>query len=385
MRTAALVEHEPIARDNSFVRYELLADTNADRQHEPDHPAPQTFYGRLIDIFHVLWIEKHTRHILAGIRMCGTLATLPEDSRVTFNMDRLRENPELADIKTIVAAVGRVHIGGNVWAIVDRSRESVRAPRVDEDYLPELLDYCPLIALASWMIDDAAPDTGFDAGEFFRLIMSSLARLNTLVKPSQDALEGYGLTQCARPSTFRRFVLVARAMMIVLHGRGTPAKFFEFSNPTYRQILDALEPGIPHLVLTTAFAQIHEWFLGNLVHNYRAAWGETRVTMDEYWDEIANARFPMHALEDPEPESLKLARLGVMLGEYLIHYNANLCPKYIYECAVVVHLLIMKMRDNNPLASSPIKYRLDDYITSVLEVFAATNVSLADEFVGNDL
>ncbi|KAG8696562.1 hypothetical protein FRC09_008384 [Ceratobasidium sp. 395] len=141
MRTAALVENEPVTRDNSFIKCELIADTNADHQNVPDRLASQTFYGRLIDIFHVLWIEERTRHILAGIQMCDTRAALPENDRVTFNMNQLRGNSELVDIKTIIAAVGRAHIGGNNWAIIDHDRESVRAQLVDEDYLPELGQY----------------------------------------------------------------------------------------------------------------------------------------------------------------------------------------------------------------------------------------------------
>ncbi|KAG8696561.1 hypothetical protein FRC09_008383 [Ceratobasidium sp. 395] len=169
---------------------------------------------------------------------------------------------------------------------------------------------------------------------------------NPLIERSRKLLDDWAFKQTSRPPTFWRFVLVARAMMIVLHGRGTPAQFFEFSAPTYHQILEALEPNIPYSVLHCAFGQIQEWFLVNLVHNYQTPWGETRVTMDEFWDEIADACFPIHAPEAPEPEYLKLARMGVMLGEHLVHQD-SLCPGHIYECATVVQLLVMKMRESD--------------------------------------
>ncbi|KAG8779285.1 hypothetical protein FRC12_024465 [Ceratobasidium sp. 428] len=145
MRTAALIEYDPVARDNSFIKCELFPDANANRRNLPDQPVRQTYYGQLIDIYHLLWIEddgcKRTRYVLAGVRMCNTRtldAALPENPRVTFKMSQLRGNPEMIHIETIISAVGRVHVGGDEWAIIDRSRENMRTQFVDPDDIPEL-------------------------------------------------------------------------------------------------------------------------------------------------------------------------------------------------------------------------------------------------------
>jgi hypothetical protein len=44
-----------------------------------------------------------------------------------------RTSPDIIHIDTIVAVVGRIHMGGNNWAVVDRSRGGARTQFVDED------------------------------------------------------------------------------------------------------------------------------------------------------------------------------------------------------------------------------------------------------------
>ncbi|QRV84721.1 hypothetical protein RhiJN_26787 [Ceratobasidium sp. AG-Ba] len=142
VRAARLVQNSPIARDNSFVRYELLPDENYRRVRADDVPHRMIHYGRVQDIFYVEYkqtrpIEERKPYLLALVQECNTGgldATLPENPLVTYN--RL-ETAHIINLGTVHAAVGRVKVGGrNTWAIVDRSR-GARTQFNNDDGIPD--------------------------------------------------------------------------------------------------------------------------------------------------------------------------------------------------------------------------------------------------------
>jgi hypothetical protein len=49
---------------------------------------------------------------------------------VTYNREL---DPSIIHLETIVAVIGRVHLGGKEWAIVDRSRDGARTQFLDGD------------------------------------------------------------------------------------------------------------------------------------------------------------------------------------------------------------------------------------------------------------
>ncbi|KAB5587887.1 Transposase family Tnp2 protein [Ceratobasidium theobromae] len=58
IRTEKCIRNEPLARDNSFVRYDLLPDRNAAFRNRPDVPFRQTHYGRVLDIYYVEFVTQ---------------------------------------------------------------------------------------------------------------------------------------------------------------------------------------------------------------------------------------------------------------------------------------------------------------------------------------
>ncbi|KAG9094667.1 hypothetical protein FS749_012062 [Ceratobasidium sp. UAMH 11750] len=127
VRVADLIEGDPIARDNSYIRYELLPDRNA-ANNNADRAMRVVYYGRVRDIFYVEYIRNRAmndrrQYLLVRVEECkteGLDATLPENPIVTYNQ---LDTPEVINLGAVHAAVGRVKVGGrNTWAIVDRSR-----------------------------------------------------------------------------------------------------------------------------------------------------------------------------------------------------------------------------------------------------------------------
>jgi hypothetical protein len=78
-----------------------------------------------------------TPYLLARVTPCNTRgldAALRENPVVTFDSAQMvRTSPDIIHINTIVAVVGRIHMGGNKWAIVDRSRSGACTQFVDEE------------------------------------------------------------------------------------------------------------------------------------------------------------------------------------------------------------------------------------------------------------
>ncbi|KAG9077980.1 hypothetical protein FS749_010093 [Ceratobasidium sp. UAMH 11750] len=128
VRVADLIQRNPIARDNSFIRYELLPDRNARLRHRRDHPIRVIHYGCVQDVFYVEWIQDpatnaRSPYLLVHVQECNTRgldATDPRTPLVTYN--RL-DTPEIIHLGTVHAAVGRIKVGGrNTWAIIDRTK-----------------------------------------------------------------------------------------------------------------------------------------------------------------------------------------------------------------------------------------------------------------------
>ncbi|KAG8685708.1 hypothetical protein FRC08_012954 [Ceratobasidium sp. 394] len=135
IRTAELISRDPIARDNSFLKYDLVPDANTAFRRQADQPYRQTQYGQLLDIYHVEFMDKNnqrTRFILARVLPCDTNgqdAALRANPVVTY---KKLLPARLIHVQTVIAVVGRVRLA-NEWAIVDRSRGMVRPTFVDDD------------------------------------------------------------------------------------------------------------------------------------------------------------------------------------------------------------------------------------------------------------
>ncbi|KAG9124861.1 hypothetical protein FRC07_009958 [Ceratobasidium sp. 392] len=140
IRTALLINHDPIARNNSFIKYNLVPDANTLDKLAPDAPFMETQYGRLLDVFHLIWIANDgtcTQYLLGHVPECNTEGldtALPKNPYVTFNIsDMKRLSPTIINLQTVTCAIGRVHISGNKWAVVDQGRDCMRTQFVDEE------------------------------------------------------------------------------------------------------------------------------------------------------------------------------------------------------------------------------------------------------------
>ncbi|CUA77976.1 hypothetical protein RSOLAG22IIIB_12956 [Rhizoctonia solani] len=142
IRTSGLIDNDPDqgARDNSYVRYDLLPDANARYRNRPEAQFRQTHYGRLLDIYYVEFVvdlenpdETREPYLLARVQECitgGLDATLRENPLVTYTR---MKTPDIIHMESINAVVGRVDIGNRTWAIIDRSRHGARTQFVDEN------------------------------------------------------------------------------------------------------------------------------------------------------------------------------------------------------------------------------------------------------------
>ncbi|QRW11694.1 Transposase family Tnp2 protein [Ceratobasidium sp. AG-Ba] len=135
VRTARLVSNSSVARDNSFVKYDLLPDRNARWQRLPDDPYRRCYYGQCVGVYFVKFTEDDgtvKAYLLAAVRECntnGSDAVNPATPVVTYT----ELGPiNLVHIDTIISVVGRIQLG-QTWAIVDRSRDNVH-PQFDDDY-----------------------------------------------------------------------------------------------------------------------------------------------------------------------------------------------------------------------------------------------------------
>ncbi|QRW14127.1 Transposase family Tnp2 protein [Ceratobasidium sp. AG-Ba] len=133
IRSAKLIASDHLARDNSFVKYDLLPDRNARWRRLPYVPYVQCYYGRCVGIYFVRFIEDKgtdNAYLLAAVQQCntdGSDAVRPETPVVTYT----ELGPiNLVHIDTIISVVGRIQLGAT-WAIVDRSRDCVR-PQFDD-------------------------------------------------------------------------------------------------------------------------------------------------------------------------------------------------------------------------------------------------------------
>ncbi|KAG8734373.1 hypothetical protein FRC10_011753 [Ceratobasidium sp. 414] len=127
IRTASLIDNNPIARDNSWVKLYR-----------------QVEYGQLLDVYHVIFVKNDgTRvwYLLARVQACniqGCNVLLPENPYVTFKMPQMRRTGlVIIHLKTVGSVVGRIQVATNEWAIVDRSRGNAPTQFTDDDSNPE--------------------------------------------------------------------------------------------------------------------------------------------------------------------------------------------------------------------------------------------------------
>ncbi|KAG8700016.1 hypothetical protein FRC09_006226 [Ceratobasidium sp. 395] len=138
IRTASSVERSALHRDNSFIRYDLNPDANARFRRRRDRPVRRTYYGRLLDIYYIEFIEdieNNTRrpYILARVMECqtgGRDAALPENPQVKYNR---MGPPTIIHITTIDAVIGRIQLNRHTWGIIDQSRHGARTQFVDDE------------------------------------------------------------------------------------------------------------------------------------------------------------------------------------------------------------------------------------------------------------
>ncbi|CUA71183.1 Dynein heavy chain, cytoplasmic [Rhizoctonia solani] len=137
IRIADLITRDPAARDNSFIKYDLLPDANAAWRNRRDDPFRQTQYGRLLNIYYIQLREDDdslTSYLLLRVESCNTRgldATKPETPVVTY-ANREVSTPDIINAKTLVAVIGRVKMG-DAGAIVDRSRGNARTQFLDDE------------------------------------------------------------------------------------------------------------------------------------------------------------------------------------------------------------------------------------------------------------
>ncbi|QRV83928.1 Retrovirus-related Pol polyprotein from transposon [Ceratobasidium sp. AG-Ba] len=141
IRTASAVEttrrSTGTVRDNSFVRFTVLPDLNADNSGE-DIPYEQVNYGQLIGIYYFEFItdlvaNERDIYLVARIMSCrGTNhldAALPENPLVTYHT---LTTPDIFHLKTIEAVVGRIKVSGN---------RAATPLSVDSDSAPALVPF----------------------------------------------------------------------------------------------------------------------------------------------------------------------------------------------------------------------------------------------------
>ncbi|CUA77659.1 hypothetical protein RSOLAG22IIIB_12749 [Rhizoctonia solani] len=150
IRTAPLVDNDRtgVARDNSYIKYDLLPDQNARFRYRQDQPVRQTQYGRLLDIYYVDFVEQEGQeatenrpavprevvpYLLARVRECNTDGNDAADPRAHLVTYTELSSPDIIHAKAISAVIGRVSCGGNTWAIVDRSSSGARTQFVDDE------------------------------------------------------------------------------------------------------------------------------------------------------------------------------------------------------------------------------------------------------------
>ncbi|KAL5639602.1 hypothetical protein ACGC1H_006272 [Rhizoctonia solani] len=147
IRTASLIDNNPVARDNSFVRYDLLPDRNTAFRNRRDVPFRQTHYGRVLDIYYVEFVTRKPKegtetepevpriaepYLLVRIQECktgGLDATDPRNRVVRYSE---LQTPDIIHIDTINAVVGRIKLDNRSWAIIDRSANGARTQFIDE-------------------------------------------------------------------------------------------------------------------------------------------------------------------------------------------------------------------------------------------------------------
>ncbi|KAF8599003.1 hypothetical protein BDV93DRAFT_560783 [Ceratobasidium sp. AG-I] len=151
MRTFNPKYDNPVARDNTYVRYTLFPYANAAFRHRPDVPQREIQYGQLTDIFKVNISDPDgsssdsddtmsddsntTTHsdkflLLARLLPCDT-----QGRDATHHDEIVRYDntltPIMVDLRTIEAVIGRIE-RANGWVIVDRSGSAARTTFTDD-------------------------------------------------------------------------------------------------------------------------------------------------------------------------------------------------------------------------------------------------------------
>ncbi|KAF8752833.1 Transposase family tnp2 [Rhizoctonia solani] len=149
-RTATLIDNDRTGtiRDNSYVKYDLLPDRNTRFRYRRDEPIRRTQYGRLLDIYYVEFVEQFGQkattnqpaiprkilpYLLARVEECQTDGRDAADPRVDKVEYKKKLTPDIIPAGAITAVIGRVELGKNHWAIVDRSSSGARVQFVDDE------------------------------------------------------------------------------------------------------------------------------------------------------------------------------------------------------------------------------------------------------------
>ncbi|KAG9127773.1 hypothetical protein FRC07_009527 [Ceratobasidium sp. 392] len=136
--TAVLIDNNPTARNNSYIKYNNIPDKNTAFQHAPDVLVRDTNYGQLMDVYYIEFIKDartntQKPYLLAHVRHYktnGLDAANPRTPVVTYTK---LDTPDIIHLNLIDLVVGRIRVDDKTWAIVDRTRNGARTQFVDDD------------------------------------------------------------------------------------------------------------------------------------------------------------------------------------------------------------------------------------------------------------
>ncbi|THU81651.1 hypothetical protein K435DRAFT_571382, partial [Dendrothele bispora CBS 962.96] len=144
MRASAVGKIPDDNRDTFYVLYEMYVDVHATRRNLDPVYKLETFYGQLQHIYLIHFnsacsqlnlLEPSTTIIMAQIKSCR-VDNNNEIEGLDVHFYSSMGNTDVVDITSIQCLVGRVPVGHNRWAIVDKSGPLARAlSQLDDDEL----------------------------------------------------------------------------------------------------------------------------------------------------------------------------------------------------------------------------------------------------------
>ncbi|KAF7298334.1 hypothetical protein MKEN_01358000 [Mycena kentingensis (nom. inval.)] len=135
MRSCGLGTQPEDARDNTYIRYFAVVDIHARNKKAPQVYRKELFYGQLTHIYRVTFpgavraldVAAGTTFLFAAVRTCKLKDTTRAGDKSLANLNiRFYSGYgelDVVDMMNVQGLVGRVPLGGNDWAIIDRNGE----------------------------------------------------------------------------------------------------------------------------------------------------------------------------------------------------------------------------------------------------------------------